>query len=50
MKILLLNPPNENTVPEFADEKGEGYVEADDYGYFPPLGALYVLSYAKKIS
>jgi anaerobic magnesium-protoporphyrin IX monomethyl ester cyclase len=48
MKILLLNPPAENTIPEFADEKGEGYVEADDYGYFPPLGALYVLSYAKK--
>lgn len=48
MKILLLNPPNENTVPEFADEKGDGYVEVDDYGYFPPLGALYVLSYAKK--
>jgi anaerobic magnesium-protoporphyrin IX monomethyl ester cyclase len=48
MKILLLNPPNKNTVPEFADEKGEGYVEADDYGYFPPLGALYVLSYAEK--
>ncbi len=48
LKILLINPPAENTVPEFADEKGEGYVEADDYGYFPPLGALYVLSYAKK--
>lgn len=48
MKILLLNPPSENTVKEFADEKGDGYVEADDYGYFPPLGALYVLSYAEK--
>ncbi len=48
MKILLLNPPDENTLPEFADEKGNGYVEVDDYGYFPPLGALYVLSYAKK--
>ncbi len=48
MKILLLNPPNHNTVPEFADEKGEGYVEVDDFGYFPPLGALYILSYAEK--
>lgn len=48
MNILLLNPPSENTIPEFAYENSEGYVEADDYGYFPPLGALYVLSYAKK--
>lgn len=48
MKILLLNPPNLNTVPEFANEKGEGFVEVDDFGYFPPLGALYVLSYAEQ--
>lgn len=48
MKILLLNPPNKNTVPEAPDDSGEGYLEADDYGYFPPLGALYVLSYAEK--
>lgn len=48
MKILLINPPNENTVPEFADEKGELFVEVEDFGYFPPLGALYVLTYAKK--
>lgn len=48
MNILLINPPSENTIPEFADDKGEGYVEADDYGYFPPLGALYVLSYCEK--
>jgi len=48
MNILLLNPPNENTVPEFADASGEGYVEVEDFGYFPPLGALYVLSYAEK--
>lgn len=48
MKILFINPPNENTVPEFADEKGELFVEVEDFGYFPPLGALYVLTYAKK--
>lgn len=48
MNILLLNPPNENTVPEFADASGEGYVEVEDFGYFPPLGALYILSYAEK--
>lgn len=48
MKILLLNPPNENTVPEAPDDTGKGYLEADDYGHFPPLGALYVLSYAEQ--
>lgn len=48
LKILLINPPAKNTVPEFADEKGETFVEVEDFGYFPPLGALYVLSYAKK--
>lgn len=48
MKILLINPPDENAVQEFPDENGEGYLEADDYGSFPPLGALYVLSYAKE--
>lgn len=48
MKVLFINPPDENTVQEFPDESGEGYLEADDYGYFPPLGMLYVLSYAEK--
>lgn len=49
MNILLLNPPSLNTVKEFASEQEEGYVEVDDYGYFPPLGLLYVLSYAEKM-
>lgn len=48
MKILLINPPSENTVPEFSDEKGNSYVEIEDFGAFPPLGALYVLSYCKQ--
>lgn len=47
MRILIINPPDENAVQEFPDENGEGYLEADDYGSFPPLGALYVLTYAK---
>lgn len=47
MRILLLNPPDENAVQEFPDENGEGFLEADDYGSFPPLGALYVLTYSK---
>jgi|ETNmetMinimDraft_13_1059891.scaffolds.fasta_scaffold04773_3 radical SAM superfamily enzyme YgiQ (UPF0313 family) len=48
MKILILNPPAENTVIENPDEEGEGYLESDDFGFFPPLGALYVLSYLEK--
>lgn len=48
MRILIINPPDENTVQEYPDEKGAGFIEADDYGSFPPLGALYVLSYAEK--
>jgi len=48
MRILLLNPPNLHTVKEFASENVEGFVEVDDYGYFPPLGLLYVLTYCEK--
>ncbi len=47
MRILLINPPDENAVQEFPDDEGNGYLEADDYGSFPPLGALYVLSYIR---
>ncbi|MBF0135339.1 MAG: B12-binding domain-containing radical SAM protein [Magnetococcus sp. DMHC-1] len=50
MKILILNPPDENTVVEYPDETGEGYLEADDFGAFPPLGALYVLTYLQEHS
>ncbi len=48
MKILILNPPNENTLSEFSDEKSDEYIETDDFGKFPPLGALYVLSYLEQ--
>ncbi len=48
MNIVIINPPDENTIAEFPDEKGDSFLEADDYGYFPPLGALYVLSYLEK--
>jgi anaerobic magnesium-protoporphyrin IX monomethyl ester cyclase len=48
MKILIINPPAENTVIENPDEKGREFLESDDFGDFPPLGALYVLSYAEK--
>ncbi|TDP53233.1 radical SAM superfamily enzyme YgiQ (UPF0313 family) [Bacteriovorax stolpii] len=48
MNIVIINPPDKNTIVEFPDEKGDSFLEADDYGYFPPLGALYVLSYLEK--
>jgi len=45
MKILFINPPDENKVSESPDEQGDEYIESDDFGHFPPLGLLYVLSY-----
>ena len=45
MRILIINPPGFNTVVENPDEDGKGFVEVEDFGAFPPLGALYVLSY-----
>lgn len=50
MNIVIINPPDQNTIVEFPDEDGNSFLEADDYGYFPPLGALYVLSYLEKNS
>lgn len=48
MKILVINPPEENVVSEFPDTRGVGFLEATDFGKFPPLGPLYVLSYAQR--
>ncbi len=48
MKILFLNPPEENKVSENPDEQGDEYIESDDFGHFPPLGLLYVLSYLEE--
>ncbi|KIL98712.1 Radical SAM domain protein [Paramagnetospirillum magnetotacticum MS-1] len=45
MRILLINPPDRNKVVENPDENGEEFLEADSFGDFPPLGALYVLSH-----
>lgn len=45
MRILVINPPDQNKVIENPDEKGEEFLEADSFGDFPPLGALYVLSH-----
>ncbi len=48
MRILIINPPSWNTVIEHPDESGEEFLEADDFGEFPPLGALYVLTYLEE--
>lgn len=45
MKVLIINPPAENTVVENPDEQGKEFLEADAFGDFPPLGALYVLTH-----
>ncbi|MBI5162485.1 MAG: cobalamin B12-binding domain-containing protein [Magnetospirillum sp.] len=47
MQILILNPPAQYTVVEHPDEHGEEFLEADSFGEFPPLGALYVMTYAQ---
>lgn len=51
MRIILLNPPAENTVVEYAnssDPARRGAVEVEDFGLFPPLGLLYILASLKK--
>ncbi|MBS29109.1 MAG: hypothetical protein CL566_09360 [Alphaproteobacteria bacterium] len=48
MRVLLINPPAENTVIENPDEHGDEFLEADAFGDFPPLGALYVLSHLEE--
>lgn len=48
MKILLLNPPAENTILEYPSEEGKEFIETEDFGYFPPLGLLYVIAYLEK--
>lgn len=45
MRVLLVNPPEKYKCIENPDEKGLAFLEADDFGAFPPLGALYVLSH-----
>jgi anaerobic magnesium-protoporphyrin IX monomethyl ester cyclase len=51
MRILLLNPPAEHSVSEYADQAnplGSGAVEVEDFGLFPPLGLLYILASLRK--
>ncbi len=50
MKILFLNPPTGHTIPEYPreDHNDESYIGAEDFGAFPPLGILYVLTYLEE--
>lgn len=51
MRIVLINPPSEYTVAEYADNSGasdRGAVEVEDFGLFPPLGLLYLLASLKR--
>ena len=51
MRILLVNPPAESTVAEYSNQPGsrsQGAVEVEDFGLFPPLGLLYIISSLKQ--
>ncbi|MCJ7582065.1 MAG: B12-binding domain-containing radical SAM protein, partial [Candidatus Aminicenantes bacterium] len=44
MNILLINPPAENLVKTFAPDS-----ITEEMGVYPPMGLLYIASYAKKV-
>jgi radical SAM superfamily enzyme YgiQ (UPF0313 family) len=48
MKVLLINPPAQNTLSEAPSEDGSNYIEPEDFGAFPPLGLLYVATCLEK--
>jgi radical SAM superfamily enzyme YgiQ (UPF0313 family) len=51
MRIVLINPPNDNPVSEYAgaDSQTEPVLlETEDFGLFPPLGLLYILAALRK--
>lgn len=48
MKVLLINPPAENTLSEAPNENGVDFIEPEDFGAFPPLGLLYVVTCLEK--
>ena len=49
MRILFLNSPDINKVGDYvSDEHSKEYIGSDDFGAFPPLGLLYVMSYLEK--
>lgn len=51
MRILLMNPPAEHTPREYEnlhDPDDHGLLDTEDFGLFPPLGLLYILSALKE--
>ncbi len=44
MKVVLINPPSENLIRTFAPDS-----LTEEMGCFPPLGLLYIASYARKV-
>ena len=42
----MINPPAENILSGNNDETG--FIDTGDFGYFPPLGMLYVASYLEE--
>ena len=42
----MVNPPAENILSGNNDETG--FIDTGDFGYFPPLGMLYVVSYLEE--
>lgn len=48
MNILLINPPTENLVDAYKKSDGKTGLDSPEFGVFPPLGLLYILSYLEK--
>ena len=48
MKILFINPPADNLIDAYKNKNGDIGIDIANYGKFPPLGLLYILSYIEK--
>ncbi len=48
MNVLLINPPEENLIQSYAYPDGKVGIDSPDFGKFPPLGLMYILSYLEK--
>jgi len=48
MKILFINPPADNLIDAYKNKDGDIGIDIANYGKFPPLGLLYILSYIEK--
>ena len=48
MKILLINPPDKNTIAEAPSKDGKSFLEPEDFGTFLPLGLLYIAAFLEQ--